>query len=189
MTTVDRIKEDLDFVAGAVRQQERPSTIPAIYFMWALIVAVGFALPDFAPRMAGFYWLVCGIGGGLISWWLSAREARREGINDSALGRRHAYHWLAAGLGMALCWLPIAVGRFEVETGVSNFLLVIGLTYVFAGVHLDRPLLLSGMVMLTGYALLALFTLPYIWTITGLVIAVSLSWAGWARMRADTAPP
>lgn len=185
MNAVDRAKEDLQYVAGAVRRHHRPDTIPAIYFLWALIVAIGFVLPDFAPRAAGPYWIIGGIGGGLASWWLATREARRAGINDSALGRRYAYHWLFAGLGLALVWLPIATGRFEIQTGVSNFLLVAGLAYGFAGVHLERPLLWSGLTMLAGYVALSLFILPYVWTITGVVIALSLAWAGLSQVRAD----
>ena len=56
---------------------------------WAAIIGVGFALTDFAPRGLGAFWLVCGIGGGLLSWWLGERDARRSGVIDQELGRRH----------------------------------------------------------------------------------------------------
>lgn len=185
MTPVDRIKQDLDYVANAVRRNDRPSGIPAIYFLWALLIAVGFALPDFMPRAAALYWIPAGIGGGLLSIWLGAREARRRGINDTALGRRHGHHWLVAGLGFALCWLPIVAGGVSIQSGVGNFLLVGGLAYALAGVHLERPMLWSGLIMLAAYAVLSLFAPPYTWTITGVAIGLSLAWAGVSARRAD----
>ena len=56
--------------------------------------------------------------------------------------------------------------------------------YALAGVHLERPLLWSGMVMLAAYVVLTVFALPYTWTITGLAIGVSLAWAGLSAVRA-----
>ena len=182
MTSAEQLKQDLDYVASAVRRQDRCSGVPEIYFLWAAIVLAGFALPDFAPRYAGPFWLAAGIGGGLLSWWLGERDARRNGVYDVALGRRHGYHWLIGGIGFVLCALPMLGGRAEIGSVVSNFLLVAGLVYALAGVHLERPLLFSGLLMLAAYAVLVVFAPPYVWTITGVVIALSLVWAGlWAR--------
>ena len=98
MTHDEQIRHDLDYVAAAVRRQDRPVGTPAIYFLWAILVPIGFALPDFLPHLAG--------------------------------------------------------------------------------VHLIRPLLWSGLMMLAAYAALQLLPLPYIWTISGIAIALSLVWAG-----------
>ncbi|MCA1714620.1 MAG: hypothetical protein LC715_05740 [Gammaproteobacteria bacterium] len=182
MTTADSIKQDLDYVANAVRQRDRPNGVPAIYFLWAGIVLVGFALPDVAPQAAGVFWLVAAIGGGLLSWWLGDRAARKAGINDSEQGKRYGLHWLIAGLAFVLCALPAIFGRVEPGIGVSNFLLVAGIVYALAGVHLERPLLWSGLLMLAAYAVLVILSPPYVWTITGVVIAISLVWAGIAAM-------
>ena len=57
-----------------------------------------------------------------------------------------------------------------IEAAVGNFLLVAGLAYALAGVHLERPMLWSGLIMLAAYVMLNMFALPYTWTITGLVI-------------------
>lgn len=187
MTSADQIKQDLDYVASAVRRQERCTGVPAIYFLWAGIVLVGFALPDFEPRFAGFFWFLAGVGGGMLSWWLGERDARRRGVNDVALGRRYGMHWLIAGVGFVLSTLPMATGRVEIGVGASNFLLVAGLVYALAGVHLERPLLWSGLLMLASYAVLMLFTPPYTWTITGVVIAVALAWAGVSAQRTRAA--
>lgn len=172
------LQKDLDFVASAVRRREHNPGVPAIYFLWAAIVAVGFALPDFAPRMAGTFWLVAGTGGGLLSWWLGSRTARRSGINDVSTGRRYGLHWLIGGIGFLLVLLPVFVGRTQISDAAPGFLLVSGLLYALAGVHLERPMLWSGLLMLAAYAVLVVFAPPYIWTLTGIVIAICLAWAG-----------
>lgn len=178
MTTPQQIKEDLAFVASAVRRQDRPSGVPEIYFLWAAIIAVGFALSDFKPAWAGIYWLVVGIPGGLLSWYLGARASNRAGLTDPQLGSRYALHWCIAGVGFFLATLPMVMKRVDPATGASNYLLLAGLAYAFAGVHLERPLLWSGLMMLAGYAALMVFSMPYVWTATGAIIAVSLMWAG-----------
>lgn len=189
MADVDRIKQDLDYVAAAVRRRDRPQGLPAIYFLWAAIVLVGFSLPDFWPRYAGSFWLVAGIGGGLVSWWYGARDARRSGVNDTALGRRYGYHWLLAGVAFILSALPMALGQVEPGIGASNFLLVAGIVYAFAGVHLERPLLFSGLLMLAAYAVLVVASPPFAWTLTGIAIAISLAWAGVAARTKNHVNP
>ncbi len=183
MTTADRIKEDLDYVASAVRRQDRPSGIPLLYFLWAGLVLVGFSLPDFAPRYAGMYWLFAGIGGGLFSWWMGAHDERKHGINNTELGKRYGYHWVTVGAAFLLVGLSMATGRVPVGDAAANYLLVGGLGYTLAGVHLDRPILWSGVLMFAAYIVLTIFQLPYTWTITGIVIALSLTWAGLTTQR------
>lgn len=178
MTSAEQIKQDLDFVANAVRHRELDAGVPAIHFLWAAIVLVGFALPDFAPRAAGAYWFVTGIGGGLLSWWLGARDARKSGFNDSERGKRYGLHWLVAGIAFVLCGLPMMFGRVEPGTGASNFMLVSGIVYALAGVHLVRPLLWLGLLMLAAYAAMIIAAPPYAWTVSGVVIATGLAWAG-----------
>ena len=183
MTTANRIKEDLDYVASAVRRQDRPSGIPLLYFMWAGLVLVGFSLPDFAPRYAGMYWFFAGIGGGLFSWWMGARDERKYGINNTELGKRYGYHWVTVGAAFLLVGLSMATGRVPVGDAAATYLLVGGLGYTLAGVHLDRPILWSGLLMFAAYIVLTIFQLPYTWTITGIVIALSLIWAGLTTQR------
>jgi hypothetical protein len=178
MTSAEQLKQDLDYVASAIRRHERPLGPPAVWFLWALLVPVGFALPDFAPRSAGAYWFFAGIGGGLVSWWLGQREARRRGVQDAELSRRIGLHWIIAGVGFVLCGLPLMTGQVAPETAVPNYMLVAGLVYALAGVHLLRPMLWIGALMLAAYAALVVAKPPYAWTLTGLVIAVGLAWAG-----------
>ena len=182
MQTTEQLKQDLDYIVGAVRRHDRGSGVPSIYFLWAAIIGVGWALPDFAPDLATPFWVVFGIGGGLASIWLAARDTRRSGSMDEELGRRHGLHWLVTGAALLICWLPVLRGA-PVETAVGNFMLVAALSYSLAGVHLERPLLWSGLVMLVAYVLLTTLALPYTWTTTGLLVAAALAWAGYSSRR------
>lgn len=187
MTRNEQLQQDLDYVAGAVRRRDRPVGVPAIYFLWAAIIAIGFALPDFAPRRLNLFWLVAGVGGGALSWWLGARAERRSGINDRELGMRYGLHWGIGGIAFALTFLPLLLGRVSPQQGGAQFLFTTGLLYAMAGVHLERALLWSGLLMLAAYVVLTLFAPPYAWTITGLVIALALAWAGFSARRAIAA--
>ena len=184
MTDVNKLQSDLDYISNAVRVDATAGGIPALYFLWALLIAVGFSLPDFAPRLAGVYWLFAGIGGGLFSWWLGARQSRRDGINNTQLGRRYGMHWALVGAAFLLCFLPLMLGRVTPEMGGANFLLVTGIAYGLAGVHLERPLLWCGILMLTAYGILVILMPPYIWTITGITVGIALCWAGFSRRAA-----
>lgn len=182
MNDTTRLRDDLDYVASAVRRNDPSTGVPAIYLLWAVIVAVGFALPDFAPALAAPFWIVCGIGGGLASWWLGARDSRQRGTSDRADGLRHGWHWTICGLAFLVCWLPVLRGA-PIDATVANFLLVAGLGYALAGVHLERLLLWSGLIMLAAYALLVTVALPYLWTVTGLAVGLALAVAGMGARR------
>ncbi|WP_295802866.1 hypothetical protein [uncultured Microbulbifer sp.] len=184
MTDVNKLRSDLDFISSAVREDPCAGGVPALYFLWGVLIACGFILPDFAPRFAGIYWLVAGIGGGLFSWWLGARKSRRQGINNPSLGRRYGLHWLLAGVAFLLCFLPLLSGRLPAQAGAANFLLVAGITYGLAGVHLERPLLWCGLLMLAAYGVVVMLAPPFAWSITGVIVGISLFWAGFARRAA-----
>lgn len=184
MSPSDSIKQDLQYVANAVRHQDRSPGVPAIYFLWACIVLVGFSLPDFAPKYAGGFWLVAGIAGGLLSWHLGRRDALKNGVIDSELGRRHGLHWLVGGVGFLAVALPVVVGRADMSASANSFMLVAALLYTLAGVHLERPLLWSGLVMFAAYVVLVVYNPPHAWPTAGVATAISLAWAGIGTQRA-----
>lgn len=183
MSTSSSARDDLDYVVSVVRRHGDDSQTPGIYVLWAAIVLVGFALPDFAPTWAGPYWFVAGTLGGLASWWLGTRKSRAAGIHDRDLDRRYGMHWLVTGIAFVLAALPMMTGAIDMTRGASLFLLVGGLAYTLAAVHLERGTLWSGIVMLVAYVALLLFQPPYVWTISGIVIAASLIVAAWQARR------
>ena len=182
MTTKTSVQDDLNFVANAIRKRDHRSGVPAIFFLWAAIIAIGWALPDFAPAWAGWFWIIVGPLGGLLSWWLGARHAQEMGEVDREEGRRHGFHWLIAGAGFFAVFLPFLAGTASEGMGGIDFgrqmLLVIALTYAFAALHLERGLLLPALIMGAGYVALTIWTPPYLWTTLGLVVGVSLLLAG-----------
>lgn len=182
MTT--KLNDDLQYVAATVRRQEKAVGIPSIFYMWAVIVLIGFALPDFAPQYAGLFWFIAGIGGGALSWWMGARAERKQGYFDVEEGKRNGYHWLIGGLGYILVGLPMILGKVDPGVGSIYFLLLTGVLYSLAGIHLQRGLLPGGLIALAGFVLLTVVELPYTWTLTGVFISLALVLGGFAALRA-----
>lgn len=187
MADINRIMDDLDYIKGAVRGSAPGGGLPALYFLWGAIIPIGFALPDFAPSYTPLFWLIAGSLGGLFSSWFGARAARRAGVKNAALGRRHGLHWSLTGIAFVLCFIPLATGRMEPDVGAANFLLLAGISYALAGVHLERPLLPAGVVMLGAYGLMVWLAPPYAWTLTGLAVSAALMWAGICQLQAQRA--
>lgn len=184
MSTHDQLKDDLDYVAAAVRRSEPANNgLPLVYLFWAIAIGIGFTLPDFAPRHAGWYWMVAGIGGGLATMWYSHHVERRSGVDKTKNGRQWGLHFAVGGLGWLGVVLQMVSGRIPPETGAPSFLLVTGLVYALAGVHLDRPMLWSGLLALLGFGLMQLFPMPYLWTTTGVLMALSLGLAALLTAR------
>lgn len=188
MSHQETARENLDYVASTLRRARQSAGDAPIYFLWAVLVPIGFALFDFAPRFTGLYWFVIGIGGGVLSWWLGAREAKRQGMVDRDLGRRYGWHWGISGIGFFLAGLPMIVGVIDPAEGASLFLLVGGLVYLLAGLHLDGGMLPGGVLMLVAYVVLIVTSLPYVWTVAGLVIALALALAGFRARRFEARP-
>ena len=112
-------------------------------------------------------------------------DDRRRGIRDEALGRRHGLHWVLGGVAYFLTALPMFVHGASNDRAAS-FLLTTGIVYGLAGVHLERPLLWCGLLAFGGYAALVALSLPYAWTLSGVLIAACLVLAAVfaARVRA-----
>ncbi|MDO5505921.1 MAG: hypothetical protein Q4F49_06490 [Pseudoxanthomonas suwonensis] len=184
MSTHEQLKDDLDYVAAAVRRSEPTSGgLPLVYLFWAIAIGIGFALPDFAPRLAGWYWMVVGIGGGVGTMLYANHVERRGGVDNTKNGRLWGLHFGIGGLGWMGVVLQMLSGRIPPEAGAPSFLLVTGLVYALAGVHLDRPMLWSGLLALAGFALMQLLPMPYLWTTTGVLMALSLGLAALLTAR------
>jgi hypothetical protein len=183
MTDIDNLKDDLAFVRAAIdRGRDDRGTAPS-YFLWAAIIGVGFALADFAPRLAWPFWLVAGIGGGIASVWLGHRHGAQRGVQDPAVGRRHGAHWLLTGVAIAVPMTAIWLGRVPAPVAAPMVLATVGLGYSLAGIHLHPPLRWAGYALLAG-AVVLLWPIPYAWTATGLTVALALALGGVTALRA-----
>jgi hypothetical protein len=173
----DQVKSDLRFVRDVVEAAERDRSPVAIYFLWAIVGLIGFALVDFYATWASAYWRVAGPVGFLASALLGWRHARRTGQITLGAGRRHLLHWGAMLAAIFLAGLMPLAGLFPPAALGPAILLILALGYFQAGVHLDRTFLWVGLLMSVGYVFV-MFVDRYAWTVVGLVVAIALSLAG-----------
>lgn len=188
MNSVNELKDDLSFVAHAVKQAE-PAGIPAILLLWAVLIPIGFALADFVPRWVGWYWAAAAPLGVMASAFLGHHAAKSWGVLDQSLARRHGWHWLTLLAAYALVGAGMVTGRMDPVEVAPIFLLITALAYTTAGVHLEdsRGMLPAGAIMFAGYAAVMWLPLPNPWTVTGLLASAALVVAALrgARTRAS----
>lgn len=177
-TTLD----DLSYVKRALaRDQDSPFPV-GIAVLWAAITAVGFPINDFAPERAGLFWMVAGPAGFVLSVWLGYRASRAAGESDRREGMRWALHFGSLLLTMLAAGLGTAWGAFDGAQIGLVALLVCGLTFLLAGVHLARPLAWVGVLQLLGLPLV--LALPqWRWTLVGGCCAAALLAVGLAGRR------
>lgn len=193
MTDDKQLREDLSYVRSVLSRAEGASGPASVYFLWAAITFFGFAIIDYAPEKSGFYWMIAGPAGGILSGVLGWRAGRAIGQSSSHEGWVHWMHWTGF-MAVVLLLIPLAAGRVIPTTELPRLiLLLVALAYWTAGVHLDRGLLWVGLAVAGCYV----FTLvqrgmPYLWTITAAVLAASFVVCGLvtaARERKPGADP
>ena len=174
MTDNARLREDIAYVRAAA-EHSMAVPVPAIHFLWALLVFVGFGLIDMVDdgRWIGAYWALAAPAGFGLSAWIGRRAERRAGRIDRRTGLRHVLHWatfMSAGvLGLAL----VQAGHLTWQGFGSLWVLLAALTYTQAGLHLERSLLPIGCLLAVGF--LATLWLPgFGWTATGTLLAIAL---------------
>ncbi len=175
MTNTEELKEDIAYVrAAADRSDTNP--IPSIYLLWAAIGLCGFALVDFTDdyRWIGGYWLVSAPAGFCLSMWLGIRASHHAGQTDRQEGIRWSLHWLAFMVAGLLGGALVVAGHLKWSGFSSPWVLLLGLTYFQAGVHLERRLLPIGLMLGVCY-LITLFVPGYGWTTAGVIVAVTLT--------------
>lgn len=181
MASLNDLQQDLDYVAGAVRRNvSRPQ--PAIYLLWAVLLPVGFCLNDFAPQRSGLYWLIASPLGVFLSFRLANAYANRRGVRDEKRARRAGWHWLTLLAAYFLFGAALATGHGDMRSSAPTWMLIAALGNTFAGIHLNRELLWSGVVLFFGYAVLVWLPIPHVWTAIGLIIGAGLAAAairGW----------
>ena len=176
MSTTNDLKEDIAYVRAAA-ERAGATTIPSIYVLWAVVSLCGFALADFAPapRWLGLFWLVAGPGGFFISAWLGYRTSRDSGQGGRRIGARWGLHWLAFMAAGALVAALVAAGQLPWAAFGSLVVLLMALSYFYAGLYLDRRMLAIGGVLAACY-LGTLFIPAYQWTLAGVLVAGALVW-------------
>ena len=169
-----KLEEDVSFVRQAVEQREEDQyRTLGITVLWAVIIAVGYTLNDFAAEYSPLFWAIAPLAGFLVSCGLGAWQGRKQGVRRPGLGRRHALHWgtiFFAGVAV----ISIAFShRFDGGVIGQLFALISGVVFFLGGLHLDRRTLWPGVLLICG-AVAIDHIQPYPWTIVGWVTAVGL---------------
>lgn len=185
MEQLERIESDLRFVRRAVDGSVQPVSPAALYFLWAVIVLVGFALNDFGADAVPQYWAVAAPAGFIVSAALGWRHARRIGQASVADGRKQMLHW---GAVLLVIGLAVLLGGSSIppESLHTVILLLLTLGYVTVGLHLDRAFLWVGLLMGAGAVVVTVLSL-YAWTAVGIMVALGLMVAGVRNGRAREA--
>jgi hypothetical protein len=105
MDHLERLQGDLRFVRSAIDASTRSPSPSALYFLWAVIVLIGFSLVDFQIDLVPEYWAVAAPAGFVASAYLGWRHARQIGQASASDGRRHLLHWGAVLVVVALAVL------------------------------------------------------------------------------------
>jgi hypothetical protein len=177
MSEANGIESDIGYVRGLVSKSDRSPAPASIYLMWAAICLVGFPLVDFAPKYVGIYWMIAGPAGTLASMVLGWRHSARLGQVRRDVGIRHGLHWIGT-LTAIFMVVPLGVLELAGWSVVHRvILLIIAMSYYFAGVHLERPIMWVGLLMVAAYVSL-FFIKAFQWTIVGVVVAVALAATG-----------
>lgn len=188
VTDAASIKDDIAYVRAAA-ERSQPVHVPAIYLLWAVLCLVGFPLVDVlgpGSDWVAVYWLVAGPLGTFLTWWLAVRAGRRAGQADRRTGKRWMGHFLAF-FGVGLLGMGLAASGQLSWSGVSSlWILILALTYLLAGLHLERRLMPVGFVLAAGYVL-TLYLPEYGATIAGVMVAVALAVQAWLGARAQHA--
>ena len=167
-------ESDIGYIRDLVKKSERKPTPASIYLLWAGIVLIGFAMVDFFPRQTGFYWMIMGPLGGLVSGLLSRREGQSRGQLNRETGIRHALHW--GGMLVLTGFVIILAIRGHIpEDEVGRvILLIVTFGWWTAGVHFDRVFLWLGGLMALGFVGTLIFPY-YVWTALGAALALALT--------------
>jgi hypothetical protein len=169
----NQIESDIGYIKDLVRRSDREPTPASIYLLWAVVVLVGFALVDLAPRQVGVYWMIAGPLGGIISGLLGWRAGLRRGQIQREVGIRHALHWGGLLILAGLAALLPATGRVAPPEISRIILLIVTFGWWTAGVHFDRVFLWLGGLMMLGFVG-TVFLTRWAWTGLGVLIAIAL---------------
>ena len=142
-----RVADDLGYVREVVARSEYDKTPQAIWYLWAAIGLVGFALIDFRHEVVPVFWAIAAPAGFVLSVWLGWRKSRGLGQESRREGHAHMLHWAGMGGAIALLVFFAARGHLVGHDIAQAILLVVALGYFLAGVHLARPLLWVGLTL------------------------------------------
>ncbi len=182
----EQVADDLSHIRQSI-ERSRSGTPAPIYALWGLISLVGFSLVDFAPEWVGRFYLIAAPLGFVASIFLGRRAALQSGERNQGSGRKYMLHWGSLLAAIAMTLPMVFAGDISWPALARLFLIFIALVYFMAGLHLDRRMLIVSGLITVGYLAL-LFSPPYGWTWTGVVLAIGfwvLAAMSWEKPHVD----
>jgi hypothetical protein len=189
MVNVSQIQDDLQFVRQSISKRQSRGPIEGPYYAWAVYALIGYALIDFAPHYANAFFGIAWIPAAIVSGILVRRAKAIRGEVNRAFHGKLLMHWLGGCVLAVACSIGLALAIPDLQKGIASgqvSLVLIGMVYFLAGVHIDRSFLVLGpIVMICG--IVVGFIPHYGFTIVGVIFALGLVLAGLAASRGRVA--
>jgi hypothetical protein len=177
-----------DESASAVAESSVPQSSGAAQgFSWRLATVftivilglgfLGFALTNYAPKGASWYWVVVLPAFAAMGIWQTWASVRKDGKTNWQLVRKQIYHWLALFVAIKILFVLIATGNIDREDGGLVALLLMALTCTLVGVNFDWIFIPIG-VLLGAVILVAGCFKEYVWLVllgAGLAVVLLLA--------------
>jgi hypothetical protein len=144
----------------------------------------GFALTDYDPQRASWYWVLILPVFAAVAVWHTWKSLRVEGKTNWPLIRRQIYPWLALLIAIKVLFFLIYAGTFSGQAPGLVALLLVALTCTLVGINVDMVFILVGIV-LTCAVIIAVQFRKYIWL---LLIALAVAFAALELIRRLTRP-
>ena len=146
------------------------------------LALIGFALTDYAPEHASWFWVLILPAFAALGIWDTWRTVRSEGKTNWPVVRKQIYHWAALFVAIKVLFVLIYSGNVSGHGGGLIALLLMALTCTLVGVNFDRVFILIG--ILLGCAVLAGgWFQQYIWLVLlalglSFIILITVQWFG-----------
>ncbi len=138
---MSEINEDLSYLRNLLHKAEQRHGYPSIYLLWGCIIIVGYMVAEWAMPWTNYYWLFAAPLGMLFSSLIGYQQSRKNGQMDD-VGKKYLAHFSAT---IGLIFIAVSTAEY------SAILLLISLSYVLAGIHLDRLMLWVGALTLACF--------------------------------------
>ena len=188
MVDVSQIQDDLRFVRQTIDKRQVQPLVGAPYYVWAVYVFVGFLLADFKPSYSNSFFLIAFIPALILSGLVVRRVKAHMGELDATFHRRLMWHYLGGCTLAVIATAALANLNPEFNKGLASAqisLVLIGMVYFLAGIHIDRTLAFVGPLMMAGGIFLG--HIPhYPFTVMGVIVGGGLCVAGLVATKART---
>jgi hypothetical protein len=152
------------------------------------LALIGFALTDYAPEHASWFWVLILPAFAALGIWDTWRNIRNDGKTNWSVVRIQIYHWIALFVAIKVLFLLIYSGNISGHGGGLMALLLMALTCALVGVNFDRVFIFVG-ILLCGSVLAGGWFQQYIWLVLlalglSFLLLITVQWIE-RRKRAD----